>query len=207
MEPTQHDAVFEWDNAKEEAAFLLADGQLSDESIAVKVGVSRAAITRWKRHQPFQDKIKEHQQEIARTVLAKGIAQKAHRVRAQHTRWLKMLRVIEERAADPEMQNVPGGQTGLLVRKVKAVGRGDNFQLLDEYEVDTGLLKELREHEILAAKELGQWEDKLVVEGGDPGKPVNVKGEMKHDLSPELAAHLAALEAERGESLGDLPSN
>ena len=30
------------------------------------------------------------------------------------------------------------------------------------YSVDTGLLRELREHEKLAAQELGQWEERTV---------------------------------------------
>jgi hypothetical protein len=37
---------------------------------------------------------------------------------------------------------------------------------VEEYQVDTGLLKELREHEKQAAQELGQWSEKARVEQG-----------------------------------------
>jgi hypothetical protein len=43
--------------------------------------------------------------------------------------------------------------------------------VVEEYEVDTGLLKELREHEKQAAQELGQWSDKARAEQG----PIDVK--------------------------------
>lgn len=71
-----------------------------------------------------------------------------------------MQQVIAERAEDIELQDVAGGKTGLIVHNVKGVGKGEDFQLIDLYEVDTGLLKELREHEKQAAQELGQWTEK-----------------------------------------------
>lgn len=55
------------------------------------------------------------------------------------------------------MVGIPGGETGLLVRKYKNLGSGDNARTVEEYEVDTGLLAELRAHEKQAAEELGQW--------------------------------------------------
>jgi hypothetical protein len=73
--------------------------------------------------------------------------------------------VIAERAADPDMANVPGGRTGLLVRRVKVIGSGDNAREVCEYEVDTGLLKELRELEKQAAVEAGQWSTTSEVRG------------------------------------------
>lgn len=73
-----------------------------------------------------------------------------------------MLRVIEARSKD--MAEVPGGDTGLLVRKLKSIGSGENTKTVEEYAVDTGLLSELREHEKQAAQELGQWINKSNVE-------------------------------------------
>ena len=87
--------------------------------------------------------------------------------------------MIEARAE--EHKDVPGGSTGLLVRQVKLVKiysvPGQDLeddepdaadvlcsaklnQVVYEYAVDTGLLKELREHERQAAQELGQWTEK-----------------------------------------------
>jgi hypothetical protein len=42
---------------------------------------------------------------------------------------------------------------------------------VEEYQVDTRLLKELREHKKQAAQELGQWSEKARVEQG----PMEVK--------------------------------
>jgi hypothetical protein len=51
------------------------------------------------------------------------------------------------------------------------LGSAEYPNVVEEYEVDTGLLKELREHEKQAAQELGQWSDKARVEQG----PIDVK--------------------------------
>lgn len=58
-----------------------------------------------------------------------------------------------------------GGKTGLIVHNVKGVGKGDDFQLIDLYEVDTGLLREMREHEKQAAQELGDWTERVQHDG------------------------------------------
>ena len=69
--------------------------------------------------------------------------------------------MIEERADDPQFENVAGGRTGLITVDWKTLGAGESAQIMPIYSVDTGLLKELREHEKLAAQELGQWEERL----------------------------------------------
>ena len=94
-------------------------------------------------------------------MVAESIAIKEARIRAVNDRWLKLQQVISERAAAEKMQSVPGGTTGLLAHDQKGVGSGFAAQVIDVYEVDTGLLKELREHEVQAAKELGQWTDQV----------------------------------------------
>ena len=53
-----------------------------------------------------------------------------------------------------------GHETGLLVRTYKLLGRGEDAQLVEEYKVDDGLLRELRELEKHSATELGQWMEK-----------------------------------------------
>ena len=82
-----------------------------------------------------------------------------NRVDALNVRWGRLQAVIEERAADPTMQ-APGSSTGLLTRTQKQIGSGDSAVTVEEYQVDTRLLKELREHEKRGAQELGQWSEK-----------------------------------------------
>lgn len=157
---------FVWDESKSKAVQLLADDRLSDEQIATDLGISRQTIARWKLIPEFRDKLNELRDAIEESIVSHGIARKMRRVRALNDRWERMQQVIAERAADQEVQEVPGGKTGLLVRNVKSVGKGEDAKLIDLYEVDTALLKELRDHEKQAAQELGQWTEKKDVTSG-----------------------------------------
>jgi len=85
----------------------------------------------------------------------------------------KLLQVMRERAAHPDFQNTPGGKTGTLVKTLKQVGSGRNSQLLEEFSVDTALLRELRETHKQAAIELSQWSEKKEVTGKDGG-PITI---------------------------------
>lgn len=117
-------------------------------------------LKRWSQQHGWQARLGEIVEEERQAIVNLGIAEKQNRIDAYNDRWQRMRKVIGERAKDPEVQEVPGGKTGLIVHNVKGVGKGDDFQLIDLYEVDTGLLKELRAHEEQAAKELGQWTEK-----------------------------------------------
>ncbi len=113
-------------------------------------------------------RIEQIQAKISESLVAQSIAIKDARLRAVNERWLKMQQVINERAKDKCMKRVAGGRTGLLAHDKKGVGAGPAAEVVDVFEVDTGLLKELREHEVQAAKELGQWIEKsdLTNDGG-----------------------------------------
>jgi flagellar motor switch/type III secretory pathway protein FliN len=93
------------------------------------------------------------------------------RVEALNDRWEKLHQVIAERARSEEMQGVPGGSTGLVVKTVKAVGKGEDFRLVEQYEVDVGLLKAILEHERQAAAEAGGLRS---IEDSRPQVHVNV---------------------------------
>jgi len=122
-------------------------------------------------------------------VKAAGIACLEQRVAAQQDRWERLRQVIAARAADPTLR-APGAETGLLVRTYKALGRGEDFQVVEEYTVDTGLLGELRQLEQLTARELGQWVEKVAPTTPDGQRPYQ-------DLSDdELRAQVRALLAE-----------
>lgn len=146
---------------QEEAAALVAADLHTDKTICEAVGVkNRVTLHRWKQLPAFKAAVEAHRAAYAQRVRATGLAIVENRVAALNDRWKRMQAVIDARAEDEAMQTVAGGSTGLLAHSLKAVGRGDDFQLIDVYEVDTGLLKELREHERQAAQELGQWLDK-----------------------------------------------
>lgn len=149
-----------WTHVKQDAARHVAEDVLSDASIAEQLGINRRTLTRWKQHPTFVARVAELRAAWAQAVADEGLANRKNRVAALNDRWQRMLQVIDERGDDPAMVDVPGGPTGLLVHQTKAVGAGKQQTLIDEYAVDTGLLRELRAHEEQAAKELGQWTDR-----------------------------------------------
>jgi hypothetical protein len=112
-----------------------------------------------------------------------------NRVAAQNDRWQRMQRLIDAAAEDPDLADIPGGDTGMLVRTAKLVkvygsipssgGEAESLQsakrevLLYEYVRDTSISAEMRALEKQAAQELGQWTEKQEVTGKD-GKPIAV---------------------------------
>jgi transposase-like protein len=160
---------FEWCGVSERAAQMVAVGRLSYADIAGELQIDPATLWRWRQDPGFKARVEEHLEDIRSEVRRVGLADLYHRVEALDSRWREMQRVIEERAVDPTMAGVPGGTTGLLVRTVRKVvvedesrdggGRKTSREVC-EYALDTGLLKELREHERQAAQELGQWLEK-----------------------------------------------
>jgi hypothetical protein len=155
--------------------------------IADRLEIDRRTLTRWKQYPGFAARIDEHLAEIRDEVRRVGLADLYNRISALNERWEAMRRIIDERAADPEMANVPGGTTGLLVKTVRRVvvedetrdgsGRRSSREIC-EYSVDTGLLREILAHEKQAAQELGQWmektEAKVSVGAIQPIRIVNV---------------------------------
>lgn len=157
------------------------------------------------------------QAEIAawrKEIREKGIAVVENRLAAQNERWTLLQQVVRERAADPSMAAIPGGTTGLMIRRGKLVkvyeGSEDEApesdedevlfsakrsQVVYEYELDTGLLKELRELEKHSAQELGQWAEKHEISGPNGG-PIPYTLNHIASLTPEqLDARLADAEA------------
>jgi hypothetical protein len=156
---------FDWTGPKERAAALLAADEMTDLEIAEEIGVARRTLSTWKDHPEFARRVRDLALAIGQELTRHAIALKLRRMRAYDERWRALQRIIAERAADPAMQSVPGGKTGLLVRRLKSIGAGENAREVSEYEVDTALLKELRELEKQAAQEAGQWSTKHEVRG------------------------------------------
>jgi len=161
-------AEFAWTKQREEAAQLVALGELSDTDVARKLEIGRTTLWEWRQEPAFMGRVDAIIEEIRVTFRRRAIGMMERRVARLNSTWLKLQQVIEERSIAPELQNVAGGKTGTVAHKVKGVGSGDAFQLIDEYEVDIGLLKEIREIEKQAAIELGQWSVKVEHSEGKP---------------------------------------
>ena len=142
------------------AAQLLAEGRLTLTQIAERLNIDRRTLWVWKKNPAFQRMVDKRAAVIDAATLGAAITNRNRRIARLNETWHRLQDVIEARAADPSMAKVPGGTTGLLSHDVKSVGGGDSATIVDVYEVDTALLKELRETEKQAAIELGQWQEK-----------------------------------------------
>lgn len=162
--------TWRWSGVKEQAALAVAEDRLPDAEIAAAAGVSRQSLERWKLKAEFRARVEELRAAIRARVREHGIAVVENRVVALNERWRLMQQVIAERGAALAGE-CPGGGTGLLVRQVKQIGQGRDAQVVEEFAVDAGLLRELRGHEEQAARELGQWTEKRdVTTAGEPIK-------------------------------------
>lgn len=160
---------FAWTKAKAEAAILLAENVLPDVQIAARAEVSDRQLRTWKQHPDFVARVAEHVAEFEASTLRYQIAKRRKRVEALNRRWLRLQDVVDARAAaygDDPKAGAPGAGTGLLVRQYKSIRSGTSqlgdpeYETVEEWVVDTALLKEIREHEKQAAQEVGQWDEK-----------------------------------------------
>lgn len=162
---------FSWTRKREEAALLVAADELTNEQIADQLAITDRTLLRWKLEPAFKERVAEHVAAWRAEIRKRGITERQNRVDALNSRWEAMQLIVTERAvdmggrSDEGVPQIPGGSSGLLVRQFKVLGAGRNARFVEEYAVDVGLLRELRAHEEQAAKELGQWQDKLGLTG------------------------------------------
>jgi len=85
----------------------------------------------------------------------------AHQIMARRVRigllqrtWDDLEQVKTERGA--VMRDVPGGSTGLLLRRLRKIGMGKDAEMVEDNELDAVMLRELRKIAEQAARELGQ---------------------------------------------------
>ena len=162
---------------------------LSATESYVKAGYSKsgAAVSAHKllknakvkaRVKELAEHVAEH---VAEKIIAVSIASRNDRLAAADRRWKLMEQLMAARAAemaeiaktDPK-KIAAGASTGLLVKRIKAVGSGANFKLGYEYEFDAALFREMRELEKQAAQDVGDWTEKRQVTGKDGG-PLSVE--------------------------------
>jgi hypothetical protein len=159
---TQPDATWEWSPEKQEAAVLLAEGELTDNEIAAKAGIHRVNLWRWKKCPPFAERVQSLIKDIGDALRQHALGRKLRRLKGLTDKAERIERVIEERAIE-HAGKVAGGGTGLLALEPKMLGSGEKAQLVDVYRADTALLKEYRELTIAAAKEVGDAPESPVV--------------------------------------------
>ncbi len=160
---TVQDVGFRWTSQRHQAAVLLAENERSDQEIAACLGIGRTTLSRWKTDSEFAAQVGDHIGEIKARMLRRAIAKKERRIDVLNALHEKCLTVIAERAG--KNPGVAGDQTGLMVRQMKQIGSGRDAQVIEEFAVDASLIARIQSLHEQAAKELGQWQDKLQVEG------------------------------------------
>ncbi len=131
---------------------------------AERLGLDVSTLTAWTRVPAFRARVAEVRAAVLQATQDVLVAEKAARLRVINDLVVKALNLIAARAQDPELANVPGYATGLLVRKFQGVGRGADFRLVEEYVTDTSLITAIRELLKQAAIEVGEWNDKATVD-------------------------------------------
>lgn len=118
-----------------------------------------STLTGWSVAHAWQQRLADIAEAERQAIVARGIADRIERVKSQNDRWQRMQRVIEAREVrHPESDYAAAGaDSGLMVLTVRHLPGGGRTE---EWAVDTGLLRELRELEKQAAQELGQWTEK-----------------------------------------------
>ena len=150
---------FVWTAEKERAVGLLAEGA-SHREIA-KQGVARKSIERWKRHPEFVGRLQDLVGAVREQAKRKLLGKKEFRIQILEELYSRQRAIIDERAADPEMQAVPGGRTGLLLRKT-VVSSGTLISY--EYVADTTLSNEIRKTLQQVALEVADGRQKVDVQ-------------------------------------------
>lgn len=107
----------------------------------------------------LRSRVEELRAEYHRVTLAYQLADRNERVKGLQDMADRLCRLVEARSKSPEMANVTGGDTGLVVADLKMIGFGENAQLVKEVRVDRGVLQEYREYSKQIAQEVGQWSD------------------------------------------------
>lgn len=179
---------FRWTPKSDEAAQLVAEDRLTNEQIAQKVGVSRRTVDTWKTHPEFQQRVNSHVLEFRETVRKRGVAIVENRIDRLQTDWMNLQAIREARASRYRQMREAQGRAGLgeilgqdsnsLTANLEGISTdyipaeaetglvilSETFSKMgkrQEWAIDGTLLSEMRAIEQQAAKELGQWEDKL----------------------------------------------
>jgi Terminase small subunit len=107
----------------------------------------------------LQGQVVENTVQIACKIFEFDLVSKRKRIEMYADMHERLWRIVKERAADPAMAKVPGGQSGFMLRTLRALGSGAHMKIIPEYVPDTALATKILAVAQQAAEELGQWKN------------------------------------------------
>lgn len=198
-------------NAQMEKFCLLVAGGMNQtkaygEAKGIKNKADTQAASRWAAREDCAARIAEIRKLYATAIADFQIKSLDSRIEAADSRWEALRAIRKARAEDPTMKGIPGAETGFIVRTYKNIKDGDQFKVIEEHALDTGLLREWRELEMTAAKQLGQTTVKHE-HSGPGGGPIQITDERLKRFTDEQLTHflelVAILEREDDPANGD----
>jgi len=144
-----------------------------------------------------RSRVSELRREIDSSYICRQITERDERLKAAQERWGGMREVIQARKTGDWSRAL---KTGLCVRKQRVIGTGKNAKIIEDHEVDTGLLDTMAALEKQVAIETGQWTEKQGVEvtGQISAKAIALSKVMTiEELEALEAKMLAVMEAEK----------
>ena len=149
------------------AAQLIAADELEDQQIAALVGVTPRAVAAWKIREDFKSEVNKILVAYNNKVMRRGIALRMKRVERLNDLHERSVQVIEQRAQDPALVGVPGGNTGMVVKSYRNIVNPKTGKLVGApvHEYDTGIVRSILDIEKQAAQELGQWSPEVESRG------------------------------------------
>lgn len=153
-----------WTPKRQLAVELLATSDDSTEVIAEQVGVLAGTLCKWKREPAFVEKLREHEQMLAERWMERGLARRPRRLKELSEQYTRITAELEARGEMMRAEGDAMGFSGMVSKKQRQVGKGEDAQVVTEYEIDTATSRELRAILEQIARELGQWQDKRETE-------------------------------------------
>jgi hypothetical protein len=153
---------------------LIIQGNLSQKQIQQALAIPHISLLRRLERDPdIRQHIEDQLETFRRHILQSGMARRELRIQNQNQRHQQIQSIINQRRRMidptdpfymPGADLIPGADTGLLTRKLKAVGSGPAQRIVEEWELDTSLLQELRLLETQIAVETGQHREHRTLE-------------------------------------------
>jgi hypothetical protein len=167
----KREAMVPQDQRRAIAAQLIVEGKLTRREIGEVVGVSARHLQNWAKKPDFQEMIENARLVYSKRFLTEGLAQRGRRLLVLNQVHEKVLDAVTERANSDDMQNVPGGTTGMVAKQIKGIGKGDDFAVIETYSIDTPVVKSILEIHNAVREELGENKQRLEMTGPD-GQPL-----------------------------------